>query len=182
LPEPPREQDLTEARARSRKPAEDPAPPSGVMGAVPSLVARSRAGGELTVPRDRIGVETGPVPGVVTINATRVHGVDGTDPDAVSRAEIETQRQMFEVFWFLRRRVPGFERAWLLDSAYQLGVRETRHILGGYTLTLDDVLSGRDFPDTVARGAYPVDLHDVHAGAEVLGTTVGGGGVTLRRI
>jgi FAD-dependent oxidoreductase family protein len=156
--------------------------PSVVMDAFGGLVAAARAAGELTVPRDRIGIETGPTPGVVTINATRVHGVDGTDPDALSRAEVETQRQMFEVFQFLRRRVPGFRRASLLDSAYQVGVRETRHVHGDYVLTLDDVLTGRDFPDTVARGAYPLDLHDVRAGAEVLGHTVGGGGVTLRKI
>jgi FAD dependent oxidoreductase len=155
---------------------------SVVMDAFPTLVAQARASGELTAPRDRIGIETGPVAGVVTINATRVHGVDGTDPDALSRAEIETQRQMFEVFRFLRRRVPGFAHARLLGSAYQVGVRETRHVLGDYVLTLDDVLSGRDFPDTVARGAYPVDLHDVREGADVLGETVGGAGVTLRPI
>ncbi|PYM62922.1 MAG: FAD-dependent oxidoreductase [Candidatus Rokuibacteriota bacterium] len=161
---------------------EDLENPSVVMDAFPALVAEARASGELTVPRDRIGIETGPVPGVVTINATRVHGIDGTDPDALSRAEIETQRQMFELFRFLRRRVPGFARARLLGSSYQVGVRETRHILGEYVLTLDDVLSGRDFADTVGRGAYPVDLHDVGEGAEVLGDRVGGGGVTLRRI
>jgi hypothetical protein len=134
------------------------------------------------VDRDRLGIETSPVPGIVTINATRVHGVDGTDPDALSRAEVETQRQMFEIFRFLRRRIPGFCNARLLGSTYQLGVRETRHIVGDYILTLEDVLAGRDFPDTVARGAYPVDLHDVKAGAEELGHRVGGGGVTLRRI
>jgi FAD dependent oxidoreductase len=44
------------------------------------------------------------------------------------------------------------------------------------------VLAGRDFPDTVARGAYPLDLHDLRPGAEVLGSKVGGHGVTLRRI
>jgi FAD dependent oxidoreductase len=162
--------------------AKDLDAPSVVMDAFGGLVAAARAAGELTVPRDRIGIETGPTPGVVTINATRVHGVDGTDPDALSRAEVETQRQVFEVFQFLRRRVPGFGHAWLLDSAYQVGVRETRHIRGDYVLTLDDVLAGRDFPDTVARGAYPLDLHDVKAGARVLGHTVGGGGVTLRKI
>ncbi|HYM91011.1 MAG TPA: FAD-dependent oxidoreductase, partial [bacterium] len=155
---------------------------SVVMDAFPMLVAQARAAGELAVPRDRIGVETGPVSGVVTINATRVQDVDGTDPEALSRAEVETQRQMFEVFQFLRRRVPGFQRAWLLDSAYQVGVRETRHVLGDYVLTLDDVLSGRDFSDAIARGAYPVDLHDMRAGVDVLGSTVGGGGVTLRKI
>ncbi len=162
--------------------ADDLAAASIVMDAFPSMVAEARRTGELTVPRDRIGIETSPVPGVVTINATRVHDVDGTDPDALSRAEVETQRQMFEVLRFLRRRAPGFREARLLDAAYQVGVRETRHILGEYVLTLDDVLAGRDFPDTVARGAYPVDLHDVRPGAEVLGNTVGGQGVTLRRI
>jgi hypothetical protein len=155
---------------------------SVVMDAFPTLVSEGRASGELTVDRDRLGIETSPVPGIVTINATRVHGVDGTDPDALSRAEVETQRQMFEIFRFLRRRIPGFCNARLLGSTYQLGVRETRHIVGDYVLTLEDVLAGRDFPDTVARGAYPVDLHDVKAGAEELGHRVGGGGVTLRRI
>lgn len=162
--------------------AQDLAAQSIVMDAFPALVAAARQAGELSVPRDRIGVETGPVPGVVTINATRVHGVDATDPDALSRAEIETQRQMFEILKFLRRRVPGFRKARLLDSAYQVGVRESRHVAGDYVLTLDDVLGGSDFPDTVARGAYPLDLHDLRPGAQVLGARVGGGGVTLRRI
>lgn len=162
--------------------AQDLTTASVVMDAFPNLVAQGRATGEWTVPRDRIGIETGPLPGVVTINATRVHDVDGTDPDELSRAELETQRQMYEVVRFLRRRVPGFERSWVLDAAYQIGVRESRHIAGRYVLTLEDVLSGHDFPDTVARGAYPVDLHDAHAGAEALGATVGGGGVTLRKI
>jgi ribulose 1,5-bisphosphate synthetase/thiazole synthase len=153
-----------------------------VMDAFPSLVAEARATGELSVARDRVGIETGPTAGVVTINATRLHGVDGTDPDALSRAEVETQRQMFEVFQFLKNRVPGFGGARLQDAAYQVGVRETRHILGDYVLTLEDVLDGRGFADTVARGAYPVDLHDLHAGAKVLGACVEGGGVTLRPI
>lgn len=156
--------------------------PSVVMDAFPTLVAEARAAGELTVLRDRIGIGTGPIPGTVTINATRVHGVDGTDPEGLSYAEVETQRQMFEVFQFLKRRVPGFKNARLLSSTYQVGIRESRHILGEYVLTQEDVLNGRDFADTVARGAYPLDLHDVRPGAEVLGHRVRGGGVTLRPI
>ncbi|HKX17679.1 MAG TPA: FAD-dependent oxidoreductase [bacterium] len=178
----PTEMDLPEGWDGGAYTAEDLEAQSVVMDAFPSLVAAARQAGEWSVPRDRIGVETGPVPGVVTVNATRVHGVDATDPDGLSRAEIETQRQMFEIIRFLRRRVPGFRRTRLLDSAYQVGVRESRHIAGDYVLTLDDVLAGRDFPDAVARGAYPLDLHDLRPGAEVLGARVGGGGVTLRRI
>jgi ribulose 1,5-bisphosphate synthetase/thiazole synthase len=182
LREHPEEMDVPDRWDGAAYVAQDLEAPSVVMDAFPSFIAKARAAGEFSVPRDRIGVETGPTPGVVTINATRVQGVDGTDPDALSHAEVETQQQMFEVFQFLRRRVPGFERAWLLDSTHQVGIRETRHILGDYVIALEDVLSGRDFPDTVARGAYPVDLHDVRAGADVLGSAVGGGGVTLRRI
>jgi ribulose 1,5-bisphosphate synthetase/thiazole synthase len=179
----PEEMDLPDRwQGGSAYSAQDLEAHSVVMDAFPALVAEARARGEFTVPRDRIGIETGPTPGLVTINATRVHGIDGTDPDSLSRAEVETQLQMFEVFQFLRRGVPGFAQAWLLDSAYQVGVRETRHILGDYVLTLDDVLSGRDFADTVARGAYPVDLHDIGAGANVLGSQVEGKGVTLRKI
>ena len=63
---------------------------SVVMDAFPTLVGEGQASGELTVQRDRLGIETGPVAGVVTINATRVHGIDGTDPDALSRAEVKT--------------------------------------------------------------------------------------------
>ena len=182
LREHPEEMDLPQAWDGAAYTAEDLGAKSIVMDAFPTLVAEARAAGELSAPRDRIGIETGPTPGVVTINATRVHGIDGTDPDSLSRAEVETQRQMFEAFNFLRRRVPGFAEGRLQSAAYQVGVRETRHILGDYVLTLADVLEGRDFPDTVARGAYPVDLHDLHSGAEVLGSAVQGGGVTLRVI
>ena len=178
----PDQMDLPERWDGSSYTSDDLAAASVVMDAFPALVAEARQAGEFDVPRDRIGVETGPLPGVVTINATRVHGIDGTDPDALSGAEIETQRQMFQVFQFLRRRVPGFQHAWLADAAYQVGVRETRHILGDYVLTLGDVLGGKDFPDAVARGAYPVDLHDIRPGADVLGSRVDGGGVTLRKI
>src|SRR5512138_1041562 len=73
---------------------EDLAPPAVVMDAFPTLVAEGRAAGEWRVARDRIGIETGPTPGVLTINATRIQGVDGTDPDALSLAEVESQQQV----------------------------------------------------------------------------------------
>jgi FAD-dependent oxidoreductase family protein len=41
-----------------------------------------------------------------------------------------------------------------------VGVRETRRIVGDYQLTADDVLSARKFDDAIARGAYPVDIHN----------------------
>jgi hypothetical protein len=61
---------------------------------------------------------------------------------------------------FLQKYVPGFERAYAVQSGVGIGVRETRRVVGDYQLTADDVLSGRRFDDVVARGAYPVDIHN----------------------
>jgi hypothetical protein len=69
------------------------------------------------------------------------------------------RRQCLQIFDFLRRYCPGFENAIRMDSSSQIGVRESRHVKGLYTLTADDLARQRDFPDTVALGGYPVDIH-----------------------
>ncbi len=61
---------------------------------------------------------------------------------------------------FLVSRVPGFERAYLQQTAAQIGIRESRRIRGEYMLTSEDVLGARKFPDGIARSAYPVDIHN----------------------
>jgi hypothetical protein len=61
---------------------------------------------------------------------------------------------------FLEARVPGFERAYLEQSGAQIGVRESRRIHGHYTLTGDDVVLARKFPDGIARSNYPIDIHN----------------------
>ncbi|WP_439496624.1 FAD-dependent oxidoreductase [Bosea sp. (in: a-proteobacteria)] len=143
-----------------------------------TLISQARAAGEWDVPVEWLTVYTLPGRSEVGINATRVHGIDGTDPDDLTRAEIETQRQVAQVTRFLRKYVPGFERARLLASSYQVGIRETRHIEGGYTLTADDVLAGSDFEDQIGRGAYPLDIHDVKPGTLVMNRSVEGTGIT----
>src|SRR5258706_8495042 len=67
---------------------------------------------------------------------------------------------MRQIAEFLRRYVPGFEQSYVAQSGVQVGVRETRRVLGDYQLTVDDVLSARKFDDAIARGAYPVDIHN----------------------
>src|SRR5690606_18982396 len=148
-----------------------------------SVIQRAKQAGDHTIPRDDMGFN--PMPGrpEVTINLTRVHGVDGTDPDDLTRAEIESQLQILEGVRFLRKYVPGFERCYVVSSPFQVGIRETRHVLGSYVLTGEDVRAGRDFEDQVARGAYPLDIHDVEAIAASNGSgAVAGGGTNLSRI
>ncbi|HWL83220.1 MAG TPA: FAD-dependent oxidoreductase [Roseomonas sp.] len=147
-----------------------------------SLIRRARAAGDYTIPRDDMGFN--PLPGrrEVTINITRVHGIDGTDPDDLTRAEIETQLQILEGTRFLRKYLPGFENCYVVSSPFQVGIRETRHVQGGYVLAREDVVTGRDFEDQVARGAYPLDIHDVGGKASGGAAKVAGGGTDLSKI
>jgi hypothetical protein len=71
-----------------------------------------------------------------------------------------SRRQMRQIAEFLRRYVPGFEKSYVMQSGVNVGVRETRRIVGDYQLTADDVLSARKFDVAIARGAYPVDIHN----------------------
>ena len=97
--------------------------------------------------------------GVVTVNGTRVEGVDGTNPRELTRAEAEARRQAAGLSAWLRSHIPGFEQCYIYQTAQQLGVRETRRIVGDYVLTEDDVLSARAFDDAIAKGSTPIDIH-----------------------
>lgn len=91
-------------------------------------------------------------------NISRV-SVDATDPLALSAAEMEGRRQAFAATAFLAANVPGCKDGRLVALAPQLGIRESRRVAGEYVLTADDLRSGRRFPDTIAAGAYPIDIH-----------------------
>jgi len=77
--------------------------------------------------------------------------------DFLTAAEQEGRRRVLAVTEFLKT-LPPFGRAFLSHVAPQVGVRETRRVIGRYELTRDDVLSGRKFEDAVARASWPIEL------------------------
>ncbi|CAM5189063.1 hypothetical protein CDEF62S_04136 [Castellaniella defragrans] len=85
--------------------------------------------------------------------------MDGTDALQLSAAESEGRRQSAQFLRFLRHDMPGFENAYLMDLPPQLGIRETRRIVGDYVLTEADVLGCASFDDTVGVNAWPVEEH-----------------------
>jgi hypothetical protein len=100
-------------------------------------------------------------PGEVAFNCPRLPGRrDGADPWDLSRAHIEGRRAIRRLLAFCRARLPGFEDAYISQIAPMAGVRESRRIVGEYTLTTDDCAAARKFPDAVARCNYPLDIHD----------------------
>lgn len=112
--------------------------------------------------------------GELFLNATRITDIDGTDMSEMSRAELLEREQVMKVFQSLKRCVRGFENAVLLNTS-PLGIRESRNIIADYIITQQDVLEGRPFEDSVAFGAYPIDIHDPKGGATQFAFIKGGG-------
>ncbi len=138
-----------------------------------SLVKAAREKGELDAQCHYLRVETADFDkNMALINTVRVYGIDGTDAWQLSRGEIESRKQMEQLIRFIKRDVPGFERTFLVDSSTNLGVRETRHVIGEYVLNYDDVLTSRQFDDVIATNAshlpHGKEMHspDANEGAE----------------
>ena len=85
--------------------------------------------------------------------------VDGTDAWQLSAAEVEGRRQIVDFMTFLRSDAPGFERAYLLEIAPQVGVRETRRVHGRARLTEAHVLQCAGFDDAIGVNGWPVEAH-----------------------
>lgn len=124
------------------------------------LMEKAAAAGNLDLPREDILFFGTPHEDELLINSTRVINVRSTNVFDLTRAEWEGRRQMRMLAAFFRRYVPGFEKTYILQSAPRVGVREGRRIIGDYQLTGEDILSARKFPDVIARGTYPVDIHN----------------------
>ena len=133
-----------------------------------ALVRRATEEGNLDLPREDMLFFATPHEHEVSVNSTRVTRMLGTDVWDLSYAEWCSRRQMRQIEAFLRKYVPGFEESYVVQSGVQVGVRETRRILGEYQLDVNDVLGARRFDDAIARGAYPVDIHNPKGSGTVL--------------
>lgn len=127
-----------------------------------ALAARGVAEGALP----RAALHCSRVPGSDDgwFNVTRV-AIDASDPFALSDGEREGRRQALSAARFIAANVPGCDRARLVSFAPQLGIRETRRIAGLATLTSGDLRNGAEFIDTMALGAYPIDVHHADGAA-----------------
>lgn len=110
-------------------------------------------------------------PGVVSVNMTNSLNVDGTEVADLTRAEYECRRQIPLIVDFLRQYVPGFEACYLLTTALQIGIRETRHFVGEYTITEQNIEQARIFDDwIVTRAHFNFDVHNISgAGLDATG-------------
>ena len=128
------------------------------------LMGEAAESGDYALPRLEGSWHRTPFAGVALVHMTRIPNVDATDPEQLTRAEVEGRRQVHEYYRFLRDRVPGFEEAVIVATSPAIGVRESRRVYGDYRLTRQDVLSGRRFDDEIALCGAPIEDH--HAGGD----------------
>ncbi len=119
-----------------------------------------QATGEITNPRENILVFHTPIPNVLHFNTTRVVKKNPTDPFDVTEAERIARRQAAETFAFLKKYAGGMENAFLMATAAEIGVRESRMIVGDYVLTEADCKNLVKFPDGIAACNYDIDIHN----------------------
>jgi hypothetical protein len=97
-------------------------------------------------------------PGVYMINTIRQVGIDGTDAESITRGTIEGREENYRLLETMRAHFPGFKNAKLRQIASAIGIRETRRLKGVYTLSVDDVISGKCFEDSIAVSGYGWDM------------------------
>jgi len=129
--------------------------------------AIGRRGLGVTLPFGRVNyapwIINVPRPGAADVQATHVYQMNPLDTRDLTRATIQARRQAHELVEAMKG-VPGLGRVRLVQTAAAIGVREARHLVGRYTLGLEDLKAGRRFEDAVTFGAFGVDIHDVKRG------------------
>lgn len=128
------------------------------------LMAEAEAAGTHSFPRKKPIVRPQRHPSEWRSNLTQLSNedgsaVDGTDVLQLTRGEIRGRQQVRDAFAFIKSVTPGFEDSYIVDIAPQVGIRETRRIIGQYVLTQDDVLDCVDFDDTIGVNGWPVEAH-----------------------
>ena len=123
------------------------------------IMKQAIADGEITFDRDIVLCFETDAEGEVIVNMSRILDENPVDPFSLSRAETEGRRQVWELFEFMKRKVPGFENTRLLTTGPRVGIRSSRRLVGNYTLTAEDILDETKFADGVAAYGYPIDIH-----------------------
>jgi hypothetical protein len=130
---------------------------------IPELMDEAEKRGR-RFPRRKPIVRPQPNPIEWRANLTQIRNPDGSavsgiDADQLSFGEIEGRRQCWDTFEFIKSVTPGFERAYIVEIAPQIGIRETRRVRGEYMLSEDDVLDCADFDDAIGVNGWPVEAH-----------------------
>ena len=122
-------------------------------------VTQARENGDWDLNRVSIGMFRMPKPDEWCVNTSRIMGVNSTDNESLTNAELIGRQQVYKILHFLQKYVPGCENARIKSIAPHIGIRESRHIQGDYRLTAEDLLNSKVPKDSILLAANSVDVH-----------------------
>ena len=129
-------------------------------GSFDKTTKKARENGDFTVPREDTLWFYKPERGTVSFNTSRLIKYDATNPFDLTKMQIEGLKQVYEIAAYAKKYLPGFKDAYISKIPTQVGIRESRRIIGDYMLTADDLKNLKEFPDRICRGSYPIDIHN----------------------
>lgn len=132
---------------------------SGDTDQIHRAVQQAQADGKLPQGRDSVSGLSWVADYLVGVNFGHVFGIDGSRAEDLTRGAVEGRKLVLRQLEFFRAYVPGFEQAHLVSTGEQIGIRETRRIVGDYVLTQEDFMNMVSFPDDIARNSYFIDIH-----------------------
>lgn len=124
-----------------------------------SIVKKAINEKRLTEDINYIFYTTLPNSGEASFNTSNILSLDGSTSFDLTKAELIGREQVWQVVRLLQSDVPGFENSYLIETAVQVGVRETRRAIGDYIISEEDILECKKFDDAIARGCYGIDIH-----------------------
>lgn len=127
-------------------------------------VAEAEAAGEWDLARKSVNIWRSVEKDQWFVNCTRIHGVDATNAESLTSAEIEGRRQVEELMNFFHKYVPGCEKATLMGTGSTMGIRESRHVQGDFVLPVQDLIDGIIPDDLILLAANSIDVHGAQGG------------------
>ncbi|MBQ8510377.1 MAG: FAD-dependent oxidoreductase [Clostridia bacterium] len=125
-----------------------------------ALYKEMREQGIIKNPREDILAFKYPISNVMHLNTTRIVGKNPVSVEDLSESEMVAREQMYEMYRFMKENIPGMENCDMLYSANEIGIRESRRIVGHYTISKEDVIHAVKHDDRIARATYEIDIHN----------------------
>lgn len=94
--------------------------------------------------------------------ANHEYGVSPMNSDEVSKATISARDELNAFVNALNSLGKPWENLKLIATGAQIGIREGRRIRGLYTVTLDDILTGKRHHDAICSVTFGVDVHSIN--------------------
>jgi glycine/D-amino acid oxidase-like deaminating enzyme len=131
---------------------------------VTELIQEQNASGAYALPRSKIWLFPTTRPGELLCNCTRVIGADGRELNTLlyrdfTDAKLQGRLQVLEYARFFKDHLSGCQDSYINDTAVQVGVRQTRQVLGRHVLTNSEVVGAVKSADSIAHSPWPIELH-----------------------